>query len=254
MGRIAGIDLARLDLVMELTQRARAQFHSLRGQTGATCAMELQLLDSAEAALADQGLDADEQRAVRIRFAQFRCGVLAIHQQDTAAAEQACLQLLTSPALGAVSSFMQARTGMVVLADRAVHDGQEFPRELFDRYLAAVCAVPERADDELWFFATLYAFKQGWLEVLEQAEAHLLNYWEDTSGQYLFRRVKLMRKLLTGTAKEVDCGQVLQAINRPLFAKEFNEHLLVECDRAGVMTTVNQRIWTERQAEFGLRF
>jgi hypothetical protein len=238
---------------MELTQRVRGRFHDLRRNMGAGPELELEILDSAQAALAEHGLNADEQLAARIRFAQFRCGILAIHHQDTTVAEAACLELIHGRAIGPVSAFMQARIGMVVLADRAVHDGQEFPRELFDRFLAEVLALPARADDEFWFFATLYAYLQRWPDVLAQADAHVIAHWEDASGIYLFKRIKLMHKLLTGTAKETDCGQVLQAINQPLFADEFNHHLLADCDGAGLMTSINRRIWVERQAEFGLR-
>jgi hypothetical protein len=243
-----------LDLVMDLTDGVRRQFHSLREEDQGALAQELALLDAtATAGFAAAGLDEDEQLAAHIRLAQFRCGMLAIHRQDATAENETCLALLRGPALGPVSEFMQARVGMVVLADLAVHDGHELPPELYSSFMQTVSALPERTDDEFWFFATLFAYKQGWRNVLAQAEEHLLAHWEDTSGQYVFKRTKLMRKLLAGQAKELDCGQVLQAINRKLFVDEFNQHLLIACDGAGLMTPVNQRIWIERQAEYGLR-
>jgi hypothetical protein len=250
MGWLGRLEKKRLDLVMRISGEVRGRFHALRGRPGSTAGDELALVDEAEATLADSGLNADEQLAARIRFAQYRAGILAIHQLDTGAAEQACLELLSAEPTGPVSAFMQARVGMAVLADRALHEGAEFPRPLFRRFLDTIAHAPVRADDEFWFFTTLYAYKQGWAEVLELAARGLARNWEEASGLYLAKRTNLMLRLFGGTAVEADCGAALQAINRPLFAHEFEQHLLADCERAGIFTPLNRRIWAERRAEF----
>ncbi len=252
MGWRAKPDQARLEVVMRTTKAVRQEFHALRMQPGTVMQAELAVVDRAEAELAAHGFNKDEQLAARIRFAQFRAGILAVYEKDTNAAVEACLAMINGDTAGPVSRFMQARIGMVVLSDLAVNNGEDFPRERFKLFFDVVTGLLDLADDEFWFFATLQAYKQGWTEVLVQAIEQVGRRWEEASGLYLAKRTALMLNLLRGTASELDCGAALQAVNQPLFINEFTEHLLADCERAGIMSQVNRQIWTERKAEHGV--
>lgn len=145
---------------------------------------------------------------------------------------------------GEQSALMQAYGRIVLAGLFSEHKLFNISHQRFNELLAQIPGG--RGNLEIWYGAALWAYRNRYMDVMEQALEFCVMGFSGRVDEQIWRMCNLMYRLSSGRAISQDVENLIHCFEHPVQLSQFREDLLDDCQEAGLMNRELQ-YWLDRR-------